>query len=64
MKPERLLQFTAGLLLIAGLVVWALGGAQYLWSLGAWLWVGAFAVMCTPLVLLLFERIWTRARKR
>jgi hypothetical protein len=64
MKPERLVQFAAGMLLVAGLTVWALGGAHYLRSLGVWLWVGAFAVMCTPLVLLLVERIWTRARRR
>ena len=64
MKPERVLQFAASLLLVAGLAVWALGGAEYLHSIGVWLWVGAFAVTGIPLVLLLVERIWTWARRR
>ena len=64
MRLERLVQFAGGVLLLAGWGVWVLRGAHYLSSISAWLWVGAFAVMCTPLLLLLVERVWTWARRR
>ena len=43
MKPERIVLLLASLLLAAGLVVWAVGGAVALQGLSIWLWVGAVA---------------------
>jgi predicted RND superfamily exporter protein len=62
MKPDRVVLSIAGLLLAAGFVTWAVGGVDFLRSLGVWLWVGAVAVMCAPLLFLLAERLFSRRR--
>jgi hypothetical protein len=62
MKPDRVVLSLAGLLLTAGFATWALGGVHYLRVLGVWLWVGALAVMCVPLLFLLAGRFFGRRR--
>ena len=57
MKPERIVLVVALLLLVAGLVVWAAGGAGALQGVSAWLWVGAVAVLSLPLLLWLLDVI-------
>lgn len=63
MKPERILLVVASLLLAAGIVAWAAGGAHLLQSLGIWLWVGALGVLALPLMLWLIDAILRAVRR-
>ena len=62
MKPERILLALVWLLLGAGMVLWWTGGTRHSRSMGVWLWVAAFLLLCLPLL------IWSvsalRRRKR
>jgi uncharacterized membrane protein YkvI len=63
MKPERIVLVVASLLLAAGLVVWAAGGAVAVQGVGMWLWVGAVAVLSLPLLLWLLDAIVRAVRR-
>jgi hypothetical protein len=51
MKPERILLVLVWLLLGAGAALWWTGGARQLRTMGVWLWVAAFVVLCVPLLI-------------
>lgn len=51
MKPERIILALAWLMLAAGFVVWAVGGADSLRSTSIWLWLAGAGVLGLPLML-------------
>ena len=63
MKPERIVLLLASLLLAAGFIVWAVGGAAALQGSGIWLWVGALAILSLPLLLWLLDAIVRAVRR-
>lgn len=63
MKPERIVLVLALLLLAAGFVAWAAGGAAALQGLGIWLWLGALAILGAPLLLGLLDAIVRAVRR-
>ena len=63
MKPDRIVLLLASLLLAAGLLVWAAGGAVALQGLSIWLWVGAVAILGLPLLLWLLDAIVRAVRR-
>jgi hypothetical protein len=63
MKPERILLGVVTALLLAGVAAWALGGPAAFRSVSIWLWLGAFGVMCLPLVLWLADVVWRAIRR-
>jgi len=63
MKPERIVLLLASLLLSAGFIVWAVGGAAALQGSGIWLWVGALAILSLPLLLWLLDAIVRAVRR-
>jgi hypothetical protein len=62
MRLERIILSLAALLLLGGFAAWAVGGFQYLRSVGIWLWFGAFAVLSLPMLGWLIDRIVHRRR--
>lgn len=63
MKPERIVLLLAWLLLAAGFIAWAAGGAQLLRSAGIWLWVGAAGVLGLPLLIWLVDAVFRAVRR-
>ena len=63
MKPERIVLVVAWMLMAAGFLAWAAGGAHLMRSMGVWLWVGAAGMLGVPLLIWLVEVI-SRAVRR
>lgn len=63
MKPERIVIGLATALLAAGFIAWALGGPSMFRAVSVWLWLGAFAVLCLPLVVWLADVVWRGLRR-
>jgi len=51
MRPERIVIGLALALVAAGFIAWAVGGASVFRDVSVWLWLGAFGVLCLPLLL-------------
>lgn len=64
MKLERVLVVLVFLILAAGLIVWARGGTPQIRQGGVWLMLGAFGVLCLPLLLLLVNSLLSRVRRK
>jgi uncharacterized membrane protein len=62
MRIERIILSVAGLLWLAGIVVWALCGIEGLRHWSIWLWLAGFVVMGLPLLAWLMALIFTRGR--
>jgi hypothetical protein len=63
MKPERIVIGLATVLLAAGFVAWAAGGAAAFRGVSVWLWLGAFGVLSLPLALWLVDVLWRAIRR-
>jgi hypothetical protein len=63
MKLERTILACAWLMLVSGFVVWAVGGAQLLRSLGIWLWLGGAGVLSLPLLFWLADVLFRAVRR-
>lgn len=63
MKPERVVLVVASLLVAAGLVAWAAGGAVALQRWGMWLGLAALGVLAVPLLLWLVDALLRAVRR-
>jgi hypothetical protein len=64
MRPTRLILVVVWLLLLAGFAEWARSGTSHPSGVSALLWIGAFLVLCLPLVLLALDALTRRQRHR
>lgn len=62
MKLERILISVVWLLLLSGLVAWAVGGVQQLHDVSVWLWAVGLGVLSLPLLLWFVELLARRRR--
>jgi ribose/xylose/arabinose/galactoside ABC-type transport system permease subunit len=63
MRLDRIILSLATLLLIAGYVAWALGGAESVRHVSIWLWFAGFGVLSLPLLVWLAHRVVRRDRE-
>lgn len=64
MKPSRLIPVLAAVMLVAGWAVLAFSSSRFSRQLSVWLWVAAFGVMFTPLVIWIAHAIVQKVRNR